>query len=395
MKNIKDRNFKGEKIIVRVDFNVPLDKSFNITDDSRIIAALPTINKLISDGAKVILMSHLGRPKGIENKFSLKHIVPHLSDVLKVDVSFSENCIGEKTEGLTKNMSDGDVLLLENLRFHPEEKKGDVVFSEKLAKLADVYVNDAFGTAHRSHASTSIIASFFPIEKYFGLLLKNEIDLLEKSLKNPEKPFTAIIGGAKISDKIDVISSLLTKVDNLIIGGGMAYTFAKASGGKIGNSLVENDKLDLSKEIISKAKLIGVNLILPVDSVNSDEFSNNANTNTSDISDVPDGFMGLDIGEKSIKLFSEVIENSKTIIWNGPMGVFEMSNFESGTKLVGESICKATKNGAFSLIGGGDSVAAIKKFNMQSDVSYISTGGGAMLEYLEGKELPGVKAIQE
>lgn len=395
MKNIKDRNFKGEKIIVRVDFNVPLDKGFNITDDSRIIAALPTINKLISDGAKVILMSHLGRPKGIENKFSLKHIVPHLSDVLKVDVSFSENCIGEKTEDLTKNMSDGDVLLLENLRFHPEEKKGDVVFSEQLANLADVYVNDAFGTAHRSHASTSIIASFFPIEKYFGLLLKNEIDSLEKSLKNPEKPFTAIIGGAKISDKIDVISSLLTKVDNLIIGGGMAYTFAKASGGKIGNSLVENDKLDLSKEIISKAKLIGVNLILPVDSVNSDEFSNNANTNTSDISDVPDGFMGLDIGEKSIKLFSEAIENSKTIIWNGPMGVFEMSNFESGTKLVGESICKATKNGAFSLIGGGDSVAAIKKFNMQSDVSYISTGGGAMLEYLEGKELPGVKAIQE
>ena len=395
MKNIKDRNFKGEKIIVRVDFNVPLDKSFNITDDSRIIAALPTINKLISDGAKVILISHLGRPNGVENKFSLKHIVPYLSDVLKVDVSFSENCIGEKTEDLTKNMSDGEVLLLENLRFHPEEKKGDVVFSEQLAKLADVYVNDAFGTAHRSHASTSIIASFFPIEKYFGLLLKNEIDLLEKSLKNPEKPFTAIIGGAKISDKIDVISSLLTKVDNLIIGGGMAYTFAKASGGKIGNSLVENDKLDLSKEIISKAKLIGVNLILPVDSVNSDEFSNNANINTSDISDVPDGFMGLDIGEKSIKLFSEAIENSKTIIWNGPMGVFEMSNFESGTKLVGESICKATKNGAFSLIGGGDSVAAIKKFNMQSDVSYISTGGGAMLEYLEGKELPGVKAIQE
>jgi phosphoglycerate kinase len=395
MKNIKDRNFKGKKIIVRVDFNVPLDKGFNITDDSRIIAALPTINKLISDGAKVILMSHLGRPKGVENKYSLKHIVPHLSDVLKVDVSFSENCIGEKTEDLTKNMLDGDVLLLENLRFHPEEKKGDVVFSERLAKLADVYVNDAFGTAHRSHASTSIIASFFPIEKYFGLLLKNEIDSLEKSLKNPEKPFTAIIGGAKISGKIDVITSLLTKVDNLIIGGGMAYTFAKASGGKIGNSLVENDKLDLAKEIISKAKLIGVNLILPVDSVNSDEFSNNANTNTSDISDLPDGFMGLDIGEKSIKLFSEAIENSKTIIWNGPMGVFEMSNFESGTKLVGESICKATKNGAFSLIGGGDSVAAIKKFNMQSDVSYISTGGGAMLEYLEGKELPGVKAIQE
>ena len=395
MKNIKDRNFKGEKIIVRVDFNVPLDNSFNITDDSRIIAALPTINKLISDGAKVILISHLGRPNGVENKFSLKHIVPYLSDVLNIDVSFSENCIGEKTEDLTKNMSDGEVLLLENLRFHPEENKGDVVFSEQLAKLADVYVNDAFGTAHRSHASTSIIASFFPIEKYFGLLLKNEIDSLEKSLKNPKKPFTAIIGGAKISGKIDVITSLLSKVDNLIIGGGMAYTFAKASGGKIGDSLVENDKLDLAKEIISKAKLIGVNLILPVDSVNSDEFSNNANINTSDISDVPDGFMGLDIGEKSIKLFSEAIESSKTIIWNGPMGVFEMSNFEIGTKLLGESICKATKGGAFSLVGGGDSVAAIKKFNMQSDVSYISTGGGAMLEYLEGKELPGIKAIQE
>ena len=341
------------------------------------------------------MISHLGRPNGVENKFSLKHIVPYLSDVLKVDVSFSENCIGEKTEDLTKNMSDGEVLLLENLRFHPEEKKGDVVFSEQLAKLADVYVNDAFGTAHRLHASTSIIASFFPIEKYFGLLLKNEIDSLEKSLKNPKKPFTAIIGGAKISGKIDVITSLLSKVDNLIIGGGMAYTFAKASGGKIGDSLVENDKLDLAKEIISKAKLIGVNLILPVDSVNSDEFSNNANINTSDISDVPDGFMGLDIGEKSIKLFSEAIENSKTIIWNGPMGVFEMSNFEIGTKLLGESICKATKGGAFSLVGGGDSVAAIKKFNMQSDVSYISTGGGAMLKYLEGKELPGVKAIQE
>ena len=341
------------------------------------------------------MISHLGRPKGVENKFSLKHIVPYLSDVLNIDVSFSENCIGEKTEGLTKNMSDGDVLLLENLRFHPEEKKGDVVFSEQLAKLADVYVNDAFGTAHRSHASTSIIASFFPIEKYFGLLLKNEIDSLEKSLKNPKKPFTAIIGGAKITGKIDVITSLLSKVDNLIIGGGMAYTFAKASGGKIGNSLVEDDKLDLAKEIISKAKLIGVNLILPVDSVNSDEFSNNANTNTSDISDVPDGFMGLDIGQQTVAQFANVIENSATILWNGPMGVFEMSNFENGTKAVAEAIVRATEKGAFSLIGGGDSVAAINKYNMADSVSYISTGGGAMLEYLEGKKLPGIAAIEE
>jgi len=313
---------------------------------------------------------------------------------LNIPVSFSENCIGEKTKKEVNNLQNGEVLLLENLRFHPEEKKGDVEFSKQLAELADVFVNDSFGTAHRSHSSTTIIAQFFPNNKYFGLLLKNEIDSLEKALRDPKKPFTAIIGGAKISGKIDVITSLLNKVDNLIIGGGMAYTFAKAMGGNIGNSLVENDKVDLAKSIMKKAKEVGVNLLLPTDSVNADDFNSNANITTSKITNVPNGFMGLDIGEESIQLFSDVIQNSKTIIWNGPMGVFEMSNFEKGTKMIGEAICKSTQNGAFSLIGGGDSVSAIKKFKMEDKVSYISTGGGAMLEYLEGKELPGVMAIQ-
>ena len=380
--------------MVRVDFNVPLDENFKITDNSRISAALPTINKLISDGAKVILMSHLGRPKGEEEKFSLKHTVNHLSELLNIPVSFSENCIGEKTKKEVNNLQNGEVLLLENLRFHPEEKKGDLKFSKQLSELADAYVNDAFGTAHRAHSSTAIIAQFFSNNKYFGLLLKNEIDSLEKALRYPKNPFTAIIGGAKISGKIDVITSLLNKVDNLIIGGGMTYTFAKALGGNIGNSLVENDKVDLVKSIIKKAKEVGVNLLLPTDSVNADDFNNNANITTSEITNVPNGFMGLDIGEESIQLFSDVIQNSKTIIWNGPMGVFEMSNFEKGTKMIGEAICKSTQNGAFSLIGGGDSVSAIKKFKMEDNVSYISTGGGAMLEYLEGKELPGVMAIQ-
>ena len=394
MKNINEVSFIGKRVMVRVDFNVPLDENFNITDNSRISAALPTINKLISDGAKVILMSHLGRPKGEEEKFSLKHIVNHLSELLNISVSFSENCIGEKTKREVKNLQNGEVLLLENLRFHPEEKKGDLKFSKQLSELADVYVNDAFGTAHRAHSSTAIITQFFPNNKYFGLLLKNEIDSLEKALRDPKKPFTAIIGGAKISGKIDVITSLLNKVDNLIIGGGMAYTFAKAMGGNIGNSLVENDKVDLAKSIIKKAKEVGVNLLLPTDSVNADDFNSNANITNSKITNVPNGFMGLDIGEESIQLFSDVIQNSKTIIWNGPMGVFEMSDFEKGTKMIGEAICKSTENGAFSLIGGGDSVSAIKKFKMEDKVSYISTGGGAMLEYLEGKELPGVMAIQ-
>jgi len=393
VKNLLDQNFEGQKVLVRVDFNVPLDKDFNITDNSRIKAALPTLNKLIQDKARVILMSHLGRPKGVESKFSLSHIVDYLQSVLEVSVSFSENCIGEKTMSSVKDLKNGEVLLLENLRFHKEEKSGDSNFAKQLANLADVYINDAFGTAHRNHASTSIIARFFPNKKYFGLLLKNEIDNLKKAIDFPEKPFTVIIGGSKISSKIDVITSLLDKVDNLIIGGGMAYTFVKAMGGNIGNSLVNPDKVDLAKSIINKAKTKGVNLLLPIDSVNANDFSNDSTILNSEITDIQDGYMGLDIGKESIRLFSETIEISKTIIWNGPMGVFEMSKFENGTKKIGESICKSTKSGAFSLIGGGDSVSAIKKFGMQNQVSYISTGGGAMLEYLEGKELPGVKAI--
>ena len=395
MKNLTEQNFKGKIVIVRVDFNVPLNGKFQITDDSRIAAALPTIKQLLGDNAKVILMSHLGRPKENEEKFSLKHLVSHLESSIGVKVSFSENCIGETAKNAVDKLNYGEVLLLENLRFHKEEKEGNVDFAKQLSELADVYVNDAFGTAHRAHSSTSVISQFFTENKYFGLLLKNEIDSLEQALTNAEKPFTAIIGGAKISGKIDVITSLLLKVDNLIIGGGMAYTFSKAMGGKIGNSLVENDKVDLAKSIIEKAKELGVNLLLPIDSVNADDFNNNANIITSEIINVPEGFMGLDIGDKSIQLFSETIQKSKTIIWNGPMGVFEMSNFENGTKKIGEAICKSTEEGAFSLIGGGDSVAAIKKFNMSEKVSYISTGGGAMLEYLEGKELPGVKSIQE
>ena len=395
MKNLTEQNFKGKIVIVRVDFNVPLNGKFEITDDSRIAAALPTIKQLLGDNAKVILMSHLGRPKENEDRFSLKHLVSHLESSIGVKVSFSENCIGETAKNAVDKLNYGEVLLLENLRFHKEEKEGNVDFAKQLSELADVYVNDAFGTAHRAHSSTSVISQFFKENKYFGLLLKNEIDSLEQALTNAEKPFTAIIGGAKISGKIDVITSLLLKVDNLIIGGGMAYTFSKAMGGKIGNSLVENDKVDLAKNIIEKAKELGVNLLLPIDSVNADDFNNNANIITSEIINVPEGFMGLDIGDKSIQLFSETIQKSKTIIWNGPMGVFEMSNFENGTKKIGEAICKSTEEGAFSLIGGGDSVAAIKKFNMSEKVSYISTGGGAMLEYLEGKELPGVKSIQE
>jgi len=395
MKNLTEQNFKGKTVIVRVDFNVPLNEKFQITDNSRIAAALPTIKQLLGDNAKVILMSHLGRPKENEDRFSLKHLVSHLESSIGVKVSFSENCIGETAKDAVDKLNYGEVLLLENLRFHKEEKGGNVDFAKQLSELADVYVNDAFGTAHRAHSSTSVIGQFFTENKYFGLLLKNEIDSLEQALTNAEKPFTAIIGGAKISGKIDVITSLLLKVDNLIIGGGMAYTFSKAMGGKIGNSLVENNKVDLAKSIIEKAKELGVNLLLPIDSVNADDFNNNANIITSEIINVPEGFMGLDIGDKSIQLFSETIQKSKTIIWNGPMGVFEMSNFENGTKKIGEAICKSTEEGAFSLIGGGDSVAAIKKFNMSEKVSYISTGGGAMLEYLEGKELPGVKSIQE
>ena len=396
MKNISDISLKGKKVLIRVDFNVPLDKHFNITDDSRIKAALPTIKKVIADGGKAIIMSHLGRPEnGFEEKFSLKHTTKHLSNLLETEVGFSVDCIGEKTLSDISKMENGDVLVLENLRFYSQEKAGDNEFAKQLAKLGDVYVNDAFGTAHRAHASTSIIANYFPNNKYFGLLLSNEINSLETALKNPKRPFTAIIGGAKITGKIDVIISLFDKVDNLIIGGGMAYTFAKAMGGNIGNSLVEDDKVALAKSLITAAKAKGVQLLLPSDSVNAKEFNNNAIIQHSEITNIPDGFMGLDIGSDSITHFSKVILNSKTIIWNGPMGVFEMDNFSNGTKQIGEAICKATKNGAFSLVGGGDSVAAVKQFGFAEKVSYISTGGGAMLEYLEGKKLPGVTAIQD
>ena len=395
MNTIDTISLKGKTVLIRVDFNVPLDENFNIMDDSRMVAALPTIKKVIADGGKAVIMSHLGRPKnGFEERFSLKHIVKHLSNLLKIPVGFNSDCIGVNTTSEVGNMENGEVLLLENLRFYSEEKQGDKRFAKQLSELADVYVNDAFGTAHRAHASTSIIANYFPNNKYFGLLLSKEISSLKTALEKPERPFTAIIGGAKITGKIDVITALLDKVDTLIIGGGMAYTFAKAMGGNIGNSLVEEGKIDLAKTLIENAQKKGVKLLLPIDSVNADDFNNDATIQNSEITDVPNGFMGLDIGSESIALFSEVIQNSKTIIWNGPMGVFEMENFSNGTKKIGEAICTATKNGAFSLVGGGDSVAAVKKFGFADKVSYISTGGGAMLEYLEGKQLPGVVAIE-
>ncbi|MDC0249408.1 phosphoglycerate kinase [Flavobacteriales bacterium] len=395
MKNIRDISLKGKRVLIRVDFNVPLGESFDITDDNRLRASVPTIRKVMADGGKAIIMSHLGRPKnGFEERFSLKHVVKNLSDLLETRVKFCRNCIGEETDAEIKKMVGGDVLLLENLRFYPEEKAGDITFTKKLASMGDVYINDAFGAAHRSHASTAVIANYFPHEKYFGLLLSSEITSLKTALENPKRPFSAIIGGAKITGKITVINSLFDKVDNLIIGGGMAYTFIKALGGDIGNSLVEEDKLDVAKSIIANAKEKGVALLLPSDSVNADNFNNNATIKNSNISSIPNGYMGLDIGVESIGLFSDVILNSKTILWNGPMGVFEMENFSSGTKKIGAAICQATTNGAFSLVGGGDSVAAVKQFGLTDTISYISTGGGAMLEYLEGKKLPGIAAIQ-
>jgi len=396
MKTVDQINFLGKKALVRVDFNVPLDKDYNITDDNRMTAALPTIKKILKDGGEVILMSHLGRPKGgPEEKYSLKHLVPHLSDLLGQQVEFADDCIGKEAVEKAKELAKGQVLLLENLRFYKEEEKGDVEFAKKLAALGDVYVNDAFGTAHRAHASTAVIAQFFPEAKCFGYLMASELANAEKVLNGAEKPFTAIMGGAKVSDKIELIERLMDKVDNLIIGGGMAYTFAKAQGGHIGKSLVEEDKLDLANSLIEKAKAKGVNLLLPTDSIIADNFSNDANTDLAQNDSIKDGWMGLDIGPASIKAFSKVVENSKTILWNGPMGVFEMEKFEQGTKAVAEAVVKATENGAFSLIGGGDSAAAVAKFNFTNEVSYVSTGGGALLEYMEGKELPGVKAINE
>lgn len=394
MKTIDDINFSGKKALIRVDFNVPLDADFNITDDKRITAALPTITKILKDGGSVILMSHLGRPKdGPTNKYSLKHIVAHLSTILGANVAFADDCIGEQAQELANNLEIGGVLLLENLRFYKEEEKGDEAFAQKLAQLGDVYVNDAFGTAHRAHASTAIIAKFFPNSKYFGYLMGSELANAEKVLNNPDRPFTAIMGGAKVSDKILLIEKLLDKVDNLLIGGGMTYTFIKANGGKIGKSLVEEDKLDLAKELIKKANEKGVNMIIPTDSVIADAFSNDAETGNAYNDHIKDNWMGLDIGEDTIKKFAGIIAKSKTILWNGPMGVFEMSKFENGTKAVANAVVEATENGAFSLIGGGDSAAAVAKFGLEEQVSYVSTGGGALLEYMEGKELPGVKAI--
>jgi len=397
MKTVDQCDFKDKKALIRVDFNVPLDKDFTITDDKRMRAALPTITKILNDGGSVILMSHLGRPKGgPEDKYSLKHILGDLSRMLDLEVKFADDCIGADAAEKAKNLEPGQVLLLENLRFYKEEEKGDKDFAGKLAKLGNVYVNDAFGTAHRAHASTSIIAEFFPTEKYFGYLMAEELKNAEKINHNADKPFTAIMGGAKVSDKILLIESLLDKVDNLIIGGGMAYTFAKAQGGEIGTSLLEADRMELCLELLEKAKAKGVNILLPVDTVIADKFDNDAQKKNVDSGEIPADWMGLDIGPKSIELFADVIKKSKTLLWNGPMGVFEMANFEQGTRAIAEAVVAATKeNGAFSLIGGGDSAAAIAKFGLEDEVSYVSTGGGALLEYMEGKELPGVKAIND
>ncbi|HHJ11407.1 MAG TPA: phosphoglycerate kinase [Bacteroidetes bacterium] len=396
MKNIDNYDFIGKKVLVRVDFNVPLDENYHITDDTRIRAALPTIKKILEGGGSPILMSHLGRPKdAYEKKFSLKHVVPHLSALLGREVKFAADCIGPETEKMAGDLKSGEVMLLENLRFHAEEKKGDEDFAAQLAKLADVYVNDAFGTAHRAHASTTIVAKFFPEDKMFGYLIENELKNMDKVLHNPEHPFTAIMGGAKVSDKILIIENLLERVDNLVIGGGMVYTFVKARGGKIGNSLVEEDKLDLALRLLNIAKEKNVKVYLPVDNVIADDFSNDANTKVTPVDEIPDGWMGLDAGPDTIKTVREVIMNSKTILWNGPMGVFEMEKFAEGTKQVALAIADATAAGAFSLVGGGDSVAAVNKYNLKDKMGYVSTGGGAMMEYMEGKELPGIKAIRE
>ena len=419
MQNIDKYNFKGKRAIIRVDFNVPLNKqTFEVTDDTRIRGALPTINKVLSDGGSVILMSHLGRPDGkVQDKFSLKHVITAVEKNIGKKVVFAGDCVGDEAKKITASMKPGDVVLLENLRFYEEEegkpyhlgetptdeekkagkakvKESQKSFVKTLASYADCYVNDAFGTAHRAHASTALIAAFFPHDSMFGFLIESELKAMDKILLAPERPFTAIMGGAKVSDKILIIENLLDRVNNLVIGGGMTYTFIKAQGGKIGKSLCEEDKLDLALEILKKAKEKGVNVILPVDAINADAFDANANTKLSKIDETPDGWMGLDIADESIKLISNVIENSKTILWNGPMGVFEMEKFAKGTSSVAHAIAKATEKGAFSLIGGGDSVAAINKNKLADKVSYVSTGGGAMLEYMEGKELPGIKAIR-
>ena len=393
---ITEFNFKGQKAIIRVDFNVPLDSDFNITDDTRIRAAIPTIKKILEDGGSAILMSHLGRPKsGPEDKFSLRHLVDHLSKSIGTSVKFAKDCIGKETAEMAANLQPGEVLLLENLRFHAQETKGEEGFAKQLANLADVYVNDAFGTAHRAHASTTIIAKHFPENKMFGYVIEGELNSIDKVLNDAQGPFTAILGGAKVSTKITIIETLMSKVDNLVIGGGMMFTFAKALGGNVGSSMVEKDKLDLALEIIEKAKANNVTIHLPVDTIAADKFDNGANFKSCDVNAIDEGWMGLDIGEKSSETFAKVISESNTILWNGPMGVFEMSNFEAGTKAVANALVEATAKGGFTLIGGGDSVAAINKYDMADKVSYVSTGGGALLEYIEGKELPGIKAIRK
>jgi phosphoglycerate kinase len=393
MKTLNDFDFKNKKAIIRVDFNVPLDENFNVTDATRIEAAKPTIDAILKQGGSVILMSHLGRPKGVEEKYSLKHILKTASEILGVPVQFAENCVGEIAQTAAKNLKPGEVLLLENLRFHAEEEAGDVAFAKELASLGDIYVNDAFGTAHRAHASTTIIAQFFPNDKTFGTLLAKEIESLNKVLKNSEKPVTAVLGGSKVSSKITVIENILDKVDHMIIGGGMTFTFVKALGGKVGESICEDDKQELALEILRLAKEKGVQIHIPVDVVAADNFSNTANTQIVDVNAIPDGWQGLDAGPKSLENFKKVILESKTILWNGPLGVFEMESFAKGTIALGDYIAEATEKGAFSLVGGGDSVAAVKQFGFEHKVSYVSTGGGAMLEMLEGKVLPGIAAI--
>lgn len=395
MKTVDSYNFAGKKALVRVDFNVPLDAQFNITDDTRIKATIPTITKILNDGGSAILMSHLGRPKGgPEEKYSLKHLVPTLSETFGRDVKFADDCIGQSAIDQAAALQPGEILLLENLRFYKEEEKGNVEFAEKLSKLGDVWVNDAFGTAHRAHASTAVVGQFFE-DRVCGYVMLAEIENADKILENAEKPFTAIMGGAKISDKILIIERLLDKVDNLIIGGGMTYTFVKAQGGNIGKSLLEADKQELALSILKKAQEKGVNIIMPVDNVCADDFSNNANRQVVASGQIPDGWEGLDIGPKTVKLFTEIVEQSKTILWNGPMGVFEFENFAIGTNAIAEAVVKATEqNGAFSLIGGGDSASAINQAGYGDRVSYVSTGGGALLEYMEGKVLPGVAALQ-
>jgi phosphoglycerate kinase len=395
VKNVDNLNFAGKKALIRVDFNVPLNEDFSVSDDTRIQAAVPSIQKILKDGGSAILMSHLGRPKGgPEEKYSLKHIISAVEAALGTKVQFASDCIGAEAESKAAGLKAGEVLLLENLRFYKEEEKGDKTFAEKLSKLGDVYVNDAFGTAHRAHASTAVIAEFFK-DKVAGYLMESELTNADKVLGNPERPYTAIMGGAKIADKILIIERLLDVVDNLIIGGGMSYTFAKAQGGSIGNSLLEADKMDFVLELMEKAKAKGVNLILPVDTVIADDFSNSANQDMATSGKIPDGWMGLDIGPKTRELFGKTILESKTILWNGPMGVFEMESFDKGTKAIAEYVAEATRNGAFSLIGGGDSAAAVNKFGYIDQVSYVSTGGGALLEHMEGKVLPGVAALAE